>query len=290
MNFLNKLERKFGRHAITGLMKYIIICYIIGYIIEFVAPRFMSFLTLEPYMIFHYGQVWRLVSWILIPPQTNIFFAIIMMIFYYQLGTVLEQTWGTFRFNVYIFGGMIFTVLGAILMYFLMGQQVLGGYFSTYYINLSIFLAFAVCYPDMKVMLYFIIPIKMKWMAIVYAALAVASAISSGWVARVAILASLLNFIIFFLMTRNMKAYSPYEMKRKRDFRRQMGQSGMGGRTTNAGNGRSGQGQITRHKCAICGRTELDDPNLEFRFCSKCDGNYEYCQDHLFTHKHVKHS
>lgn len=290
MNFLNKLERKFGRHAITGLMKYIIICYIIGYIIEFVAPRFMSFLTLEPYMIFHYGQVWRLVSWILIPPQTNIFFAIIMMIFYYQLGTVLEQTWGTFRFNVYIFGGMIFTVLGAILMYFLMGQQVLGGYFSTYYINLSIFLAFAVCYPDMKVMLYFIIPIKMKWMAIVYAALAVASAISSGWVARVAILASLLNFIIFFLMTRNMKAYSPHEMKRKRDFRRQMGQSGMGGRTTNAGNGRSGQGQITRHKCAICGRTELDDPNLEFRFCSKCDGNYEYCQDHLFTHKHVKHS
>jgi len=139
-------------------------------------------------------------------------------------------------------------------------------------------------------MLYFIIPIKMKWMAIVYAALAVASAISSGWVARVAILASLLNFIIFFLMTRNMKAYSPHEMKRKRDFRRQMGQSGMGGRTTNAGNGRSGQGQITRHKCAICGRTELDDPNLEFRFCSKCDGNYEYCQDHLFTHKHVKHS
>ena len=290
MNFLNKLERKFGRHAITGLMKYIIICYIIGYIIEFVAPRFMSFLTLEPYMIFHYGQVWRLVSWILIPPQTNIFFAIIMMIFYYQLGTVLEQTWGSFRFNVYIFGGMIFTVLGAILMYFLMGQQVLGGYFSTYYINLSIFLAFAVCYPDMKVMLYFIIPIKMKWMAIVYAALAVASAISSGWVARVAILASLLNFIIFFLLTRNMKAYSPHEMKRKRDFRRQMGQSGMGGRTTNAGNGRSGQGQITRHKCAICGRTELDDPNLEFRFCSKCDGNYESCQDHLFTHKHVKHS
>lgn len=290
MNFLNKLERKFGRHAITGLMKYIIICYIIGYIIEFVAPRFMSFLTLEPYMIFHYGQVWRLVSWILIPPQTNIFFAIIMMIFYYQLGTVLEQTWGSFRFNVYIFGGMIFTVLGAILMYFLMGQQVLGGYFSTYYINLSIFLAFAVCYPDMKVMLYFIIPIKMKWMAIVYAALAVASAISSGWVARVAILASLLNFIIFFLLTRNMKAYSPHEMKRKRDFRRQMGQSGMGGRTTNAGNGRSGQGQITRHKCAICGRTELDDPNLEFRFCSKCDGNYEYCQDHLFNHKHVKHS
>lgn len=290
MNFLNKLERKFGRHAITRLMKYIIICYIIGYIIEFVAPRFMSFLTLEPYMIFHYGQVWRLVSWILIPPQTNIFFAIIMMIFYYQLGTVLEQTWGSFRFNVYIFGGMIFTVLGAILMYFLMGQQVLGGYFSTYYINLSIFLAFAVCYPDMKVMLYFIIPIKMKWMAIVYAALAVASAISSGWVARVAILASLLNFIIFFLLTRNMKAYSPHEMKRKRDFRRQMGQSGMGGRTTNAGNGRSGQGQITRHKCAICGRTELDDPNLEFRFCSKCDGNYEYCQDHLFTHKHVKHS
>ncbi|MCD8333379.1 MAG: hypothetical protein LUB60_04550, partial [Clostridiales bacterium] len=96
MRFLNKLERKFGRFAIPGLMKYIIACYVIGYVIMYTMPNVLSYLTLEPYMIFHYGQVWRLISWVLIPPsQSNIIFVIIMLVLYYQLGTVLEQTWGT---------------------------------------------------------------------------------------------------------------------------------------------------------------------------------------------------
>lgn len=291
MNFLNKLERKLGKYAINGLMKYIVACYVIGYVIELAAPNFLYYLTLEPYFIFHYGQIWRLISWVLIPPSQNIIFAVIMIIFYYQLGTVLERTWGAFRFNVYIFEGIIFTILAAIVLYFVLGQPLaLGGYFSTYYINLSIFLAFAVCYPDMQVRLYFIIPIKMKWMAIVYVVLILYEAVYSGWVGRVAIIASLLNFLIFFFSTRNYQAYSPQQMKRRRDFQRKMNMNPTGyGR---AGGGRGGSSkrgsQITRHKCAICGRTELDDPNLEFRFCSKCEGNYEYCQDHLFTHQHKK--
>ena len=81
-----------------------------------------------------------------------------------------------------------------------------------------------------------------------------------------------LNFLIFFFSTRNYRSVSPKEVHRKRTYHRQVQQP---------------KG-VTRHKCAICGRTELDDPNLEFRFCSKCNGNYEYCQDHLFTHEHVK--
>lgn len=276
MHFLNKMERKFGKFAVRGLMKYIIICYVIGYVIEFMMPQVYRFLTLEPYLIFHYGQVWRLVSWILIPPPTgNIIFAVIMIFLYYQLGTALERTWGTFRFNLYIFGGVIFTILGALLLYVITGVNnpvSIGGSFSTYYINMTIFLAFAACYPDMQVMLYFIIPIKMKWMAVVYGALIVYELVVSGWSGRVAIIASVLNFIIFFLATRNYRTVSPREIHRKKNFKRQMKQP---------------KG-ITKHKCAICGRTELDDPNLEFRFCSKCNGNYEYCQDHLFTHEHVK--
>ena len=276
MHFLNKMERKFGRFAIQGLMKYIILFYVAGYLIEFLAPQAYSFLTLEPYLIFHYGQVWRLVSWVLIPPPTgNFFFAIIMIILYYQLGTALERTWGAFKFNVYIFGGMIFTVLGALLLYVIYGVNTpisMGGSFSTYYINMTIFLAFAMCYPDMRIMLYFIIPIKMKWMAGIYAALIIYEMIISSWGGRVAIIASVLNFLIFFFTTRNYRSVSPKEIHRKRPYHRQV-QHPKG---------------VTRHKCAICGRTELDDPNLEFRFCSKCNGNYEYCQDHLFTHEHVK--
>lgn len=284
MNFLNRLEKKIGRYAIPGLMKYMVGCYVIGYIIMYAAPNLVSWLTLEPYMIFHRGQVWRLVSWLLIPPSRSyLIFAIIMIIFYYQIGTALEHTWGVFRFNVFIFGGIIFTILGALLLYFATGQAPLilqGAYFTTYYLNLSIFLAFAVCYPDQQVMLYFLIPVRMKWLAIVYAVLAVAGAVSGGVVSIVAIAASLANFLIFFLLTRNYHAVSPQEIRRKQSFRRQMNRP--------SGSYRSEDGRISKHKCAVCGRTELDDPNLEFRFCSKCNGNYEYCQDHLFTHKHVK--
>ena len=94
----------------------------------------------------------------------------------------------------------------------------------------------------------------------------------------VLIVASLLNFVIYFLGTRDIHRYNPKEVHRRNEFRRAMEPKSRAGQN----------GAITKHKCAICGRTELDDPNLEFRFCSKCNGNYEYCQDHLFTHTHVK--
>jgi hypothetical protein len=233
------------------------------------------------------GQIWRLFTWVLMPPSySNIFFYIIMMMLYYQLGTALERTWGTFRFNAYIFGGIIFTAVGVMVTYFVLGalhmpEAYLMGYtVSTYYINLSIFLAFAVCYPDMQLMLYFIIPVKIKWLAALYAVLVGVNFIQSSWTGRIVIVMSLMNFIVFFFSTRNYRKISPVEMKRKREFRA----------GTTPPRMRRADGGIYKHKCAICGRTDLDDPTLEFRFCSKCDGNMEYCQDHLFTHQHVKRS
>lgn len=279
MNFMNRLEKRFGRFAIHGLMRYVIACYVIGYLIEYVFPDFQAYLTLEPYLIVHNLQLWRLVSWVLIPPsRSNIIFVIIMLVLYYQLGTALEQTWGSFRFNVFIFGGVIWTIIGALLLFVFLGVNMpysIGSGFTTYYINMSIFLAFAVAYPDTRVMLYFIIPVKMKWMAIVYAVLIVYEFYVYGLAGRVAIIASVVNFVVFFLLTKNMSQYSPKERKRRSNFKKQMH------RQTYTGTG-------AIHKCAICGRTELDDPNLQFRYCSKCKGNYEYCQDHLFTHKHVQ--
>lgn len=280
MKFFNKLERILGRYAIPHLTQYIIITYVIGYLISFAAPSMLPYLTLEPALILR-GQVWRIVSWLLIPPgSSNILFTLIMLLFYYSLGTSLERTWGTFRYNAYIFGGIFMTLIGAFLYYFIAsavygGSVILiGGYFSTYYISLSIFLGFAASYPDMQVLLYFIIPIKIKWLAYLDIAFLIFDMINGGWTTRVAIICSLMNFIIFFMMTRNLSRYSPKEVKRRRDFTRVV-------HPKQASN-------ITKHKCAICGRTEQDDPNLEFRFCSKCNGNYEYCQHHLFTHEHVK--
>lgn len=286
MNFLNKMERKIGKYAIPNLMIYLIAAYCIGFVIYTVNPNFMLMLTLSPYHILH-GQVWRLITWILMPTDTRVFSLLIMALLYYQLGSALERSWGTFRFNVYIFGGMLFTVIGAFILYGIYAVAGTGSLetislissltFTTNYINLTIFLAFAVMYPEMQILLFFIIPVKMKWMAVVYAVLIAINLILTSWGGRIAIIMSILNFLIFFLSTRNYRRVSPKEIHRKQVFKAQMREPRRGS-------------MVTKHKCAVCGRTELDDPNLEFRFCSKCDGNYEYCQDHLFTHQHIKHS
>lgn len=270
MNILNKMERKFGRHAIHNLSIILIGCYIAGYVIEIFSPNILFWLTLEPAYILR-GQVWRLITWVLIPPERFSIFTVIMLFLYYSLGTTLERTWGAFRYNVYIFSGILFTVIGAFIVYFATGSANVGLAFSTYYINMSIFLAFAASYPNMQLMLYFIIPIKIKWMGLLYGAIIIYEFVRNSWMGRAAIFASLLNFILFFIANRNYNKISPKEIKRKQTFRKEVNSARA----------------VTKHKCAICGRTEDDNPDLEFRFCSKCEGNYEYCQDHLFTHEHV---
>lgn len=284
MNFMNKLERKFSKYAVSNLTMYLIFGYVVGYILSRFSPGMLPYLILDPYQVLH-GQVWRLVTWILIPPSTqSILFYVIMMLFYYQLGMSLERTWGTFRYNVYILGGILYTAVGAVITWAIMSAMMgnaayvgvyVGASVSTYYICMSIFLAFAVCYPNMQVLLYFIIPIKMKWLAYVYAALMALDFIQNAWPGRIMLFMSLLNFLIFFLSTRDLRRYSPKEVHRKQVYRQAVRQP-------------RSSGSVTKHKCAICGRTEQDDPTLEFRFCSKCEGNYEYCQEHLFTHQHIK--
>lgn len=279
MKFLQKMEKKIGKFAIPNLMRVLIVCYIIGYVFQFSFPGFLDVLALEPYYIFK-GQIWRLITWIIIPTgASNIIFTLIMLFFYYSIGTNLEKVWGDFKFNLYIFGGIFFTALSAIVLYLIIGSQTnfllsMSGLFSAYYINLSLFLAFALTYPEHEILLMFVIPVKMKWMGLVYAVLQIYSLFSENWVGRTAIIASLLNFIIFFILTRSYKRISPKEIKRKAEFKKQVREVTIPG--------------LPRHRCAICGRTDQDFPELEFRYCSKCDGNYEYCQDHLFTHEHVK--
>lgn len=279
MDFLNKMERKFGKYAIPNLTFWLIGAWILGFIIQYTMPDVQKMLTLEPGLILT-GQVWRIISWILIPPPVNILFLIFFLSCYYFIGISIEQAIGTFRYNVYLIGGILCSVLASFALYgyyrIVNGIAVrgIGYYFSTEYITMSLFMAFAVIYPNVEFRLYFILPIKAKWMGIVDAVWMTFMFFVSNAAGRTAILASLMNFLIFFFSTRNYKRVSPKEIHRKQVYRQQMRQSE----------------HITRHKCAICGRTERDGADLEFRFCSKCEGNYEYCQDHLFTHQHIKRS
>ncbi len=279
MNFLNKMERKFGKYAIQNLTFWLIGAWILGFIIQYTMPEVQKLLFLEPALILR-GQAWRIVSWLLVPPPVNLLFLIFFLSCYYFIGNSIEQAIGTFRYNVYLIGGLLCSVLGAFLLYgfyyVFRGVAVtgIGYYFSTEYITMSLFMAFAVIYPNVEFRLYFLIPIKAKWMGIIDAVWMAFMLIASNAAGRTAILASVMNFLIFFFSTRDYHRVSPKEIHRKQVYRQQMRQAQ----------------NVTRHKCAVCGRTERDGAELEFRFCSKCDGNYEYCQDHLFTHQHIKRS
>lgn len=280
-SLMNRIERKLGKYAIQNLSLYLIICYGFGYIISMVNGNFFQYLTLEPAFILR-GQIWRLFTWIVVPPSgSNLLFTLIMLYFYYNLGNNMERIWGTFKFNVYIFSGMLFTIVGAFAAYFiyLFGYQAnatgIGLFVSTYYINMSILLAYAATFPNMQIMFLLIIipiPMKVKWLGILYAFMLVMEAVQTGLVGKIIILASLLNFILFFLGTKNKMYAYPRRNVNYQTVKQPVKK----------------MKPITRHKCAVCGKTEESDPDLEFRFCSKCNGNYEYCQNHLFTHEHVK--
>lgn len=311
---MSNFERKFGKYAIKNLTVILIGCYVIGYIMSYVNPSFMDYLTLDTYAIVTKAQVWRVISWILVPPESLDIFTIIMLFFYFSIGMTMERTLGTYKYNVYIFRGILLTVLAAFLClgvcYFfpnsmlqllgftksdiaaLTGGQALtkeettyllefiyekaSAYtvyaFSTYYVNMSIFLAFAIVYPEMQVLLMFVIPVKVKWLGILDLVLLGYSFFVGNVFAKFSIGAALINVGIFYLSIRILRHLKFSEIKRRAEFQHKVQKTKM----------------LTKHKCAICGQTEDDDPNLEFRFCSKCNGNYEYCSRHLYTHEHVK--
>lgn len=292
MKPMSKFEKKFGKYAIKNLSLILILCYACGYLFKWIYPEFLFYLYLNPYEIIFHGQIWRLVTWLIVPPSSFDFFTLIMLYFYYSIGTTLERTWGTYRYNVYLFSGALFTILGAFLLmgYTMIFQPtlaaspeyyvIISAMFSTYYVNLSIFLAFAATFPNMQVMLFFLIPLKVKVLGIIYVALMLYQFVvgyGAGFEVltvanRFVIAASMMNFFVFFLTSRNSFHLSPKQIKRRQEFKREV-------KTAT---------KITRHKCAVCGRTEETNPELDFRFCSKCNGNYEYCSEHLFTHTHVK--
>ncbi len=298
---MSDFEKKFGKYAIKNLSLILIMCYACGYLMKWINPGFFTYLYLNPYEIIHHFQIWRLVTWLIVPPDSFDFWTLLMLYFYYSIGTSLERTWGTYRYNVYIFSGILFTAAGAFILYgvsSLLGAQSLGlwttvdGYityptmFSTYYVNMSIFLAYAATFPDYEVLLFFILPIKVKFLGIIYGAMLVYQFIVGYGTGsalfyynlgiRFVITASLLNFVVFFFTSRKKVRRGPIKIIRQQAVKQQPHHE------TKKSSG------ITRHKCAVCGRTDETNPELEFRFCSKCNGNYEYCQEHLFTHTHVQ--
>lgn len=271
MNFLDKLERKFRKFAIPNLMTYIILGNAIIFLLVNLGFGTLSdFVFYWPYVLD--GQWWRIFSFIFIPESTSLIWVIFSVMLYYFVGSAMERAWGSFKFNAYYFTGVIGTLIVAIIF---------GIPATATYINLSLFLGFATLYPDLQFMIYFIIPVKAKYMAIFYFVILGSQVISGGLSTFILVAISLLNYFLFFGVSSIKRA----RMKQKgyagqQQFRQAQRQS--------IEKGTKAPIKVAFHKCAVCGKTELDDPDLEFRYCSSCNGHYEYCMEHLKNHEHVQ--
>lgn len=302
--WLNKLERRFGKYAIPDVIRYVVGIYCVGAILGMVTDIgilqvdiYYRYLCLDMDKVFH-GQIWRLVTFLIEPYgfssgftfAFNVIFFIFKVNLFFLFGRSLEQAWGSFRFNMYLLSGYLLNILAALILYL---SPLRANIYDSgmEYIYMAMFLAFAVINPNLELLLWFILPVKVKWLAIIdgaYLGYVVLDNLMNGIKllliptyhqygivhisVAVAIVVSLANFLIFFLSTRNYRRISPRNIKRRREFKQKTARPAGG----------------FRHQCAICGRNSEDSPDMEFRFCSKCEGNYEYCSEHLYTHEHVK--
>lgn len=273
-NAIENFCRKHPGFGIPNLMKYLTIANVIMWVVNMVNSRILGYMMFNPYLILH-GQVWRLVSFIFIPPNSG-FLALISFYFYYLLGNTIERSWGTAKFSLYFFTGVVLSIVSGFLLYIL-GYNIS---LNAQYIYLSLFFSFAALFPDMTVLLFFVIPIKMKWLAIIDAAYFVISIFSYPFPANLLPVIAILNFFIFcgddLLYLLGLRKPS-WENKGPRiiSFRKEQAKA----RHTQASN-------LYNHKCAVCGRTDTEYPELEFRFCSRCAGYHCFCQDHINNHIH----
>ena len=267
MPLLNRLERALGRFAIPDLSLYLILgqVMVLGFALlgHFDVGRIM----LLPVAV-KAGEAWRLGTFLFVPPVTTltmtsaIFLAFGWYLFY-LMGSALEQHWGVFRFNAFLFLGWLLTVAAAFVT---PGQFATNGYIAA-----TVFLAFAYLNPDFVMYIFFILPVKIKWLALLQWIGYGFILIVGTWSDRLMVLASTGNFLVFFARDIVRSAGSG---KRRMEWQ---------ARNFAAENTERG----ARHRCYICGKTEVSHPQMDFRYCSKCAGDQCYCTEHLATHEHV---
>ncbi len=258
MKLLDKLQRRFGRFAVPHVTEGLIVCQVLVYLMLLGKPGFLEAIALVPRRVLE-GQLWRLVTFLCQPPPINPLFAFFFWYIFYLMGTALENTWGAFRYNVYLLVGWTATVAVA----FLQPEAPA----SIIFLQGSVFLAFAYLYPDFQLLLFFILPVKVKWLAALqWLGYAFLMAVGD-WMTRLMISAAVLNFVLFFWweIVSRIIAGQRRSAQRAERIRR---------------------ANTPRHCCVVCGKTNLSHPKMTFRYCSKCAGAPCYCEEHIHDHEH----
>ncbi len=287
MRAIDRFSLTHRRFGIQRLMLYIVIGYGAVYLIAAMdtTHTFLKYIYFDPTLIIK-GEVWRLVTWILYPAgsadisATSLIFTALMLYFYYFIGTTLEREWGTPKFNIYYILGILINIIYAFVVWLIAGKTV---FLDTSFLNLSMFFAYAVFYPDQRVLLFFIIPIKIKWLALIDAGYFLLSIITnmiagSYFYALLPIVA-VLNFLLFCYddLMHLLRPYKTRNSKQAINFRKVAKQK----RHDDAAH-------PYRHKCAVCGKTDAEFPSMEFRYCSRCSGYHCFCSEHINSHVHFQ--
>jgi hypothetical protein len=272
MRFLRRLEQNLGRFAVPQVTIAIIAVQVLAYALIVSQPNPQKELAVLDRLLLYAdkvleGEVWRLATFVAVPPvigksMLGPIWAFLAWYVFYLLGTTLEQYWGAFRYNLYLLVGYVATVAAAFLTPHVPAT-------NFYYLE-SVFLAFAFLFPDFQFLLFFILPVKVKWLALIAWVQYGLLFAFGGFAERVMILAAIANFLLFFWRE---------ILDRVQTGRRRMARQ--------AAHIVSAKEPAFRHRCAVCGITEKTNPDEDFRYCSKCGGQLAYCSQHLRNHEHV---
>ena len=256
-----RLERRFGRYAIENFTYYLVAAQVIVLVLSIVQPALVDMLRLDTGLVLQ-GQVWRLVTWLAIPVSLSPFWALFAIYWMWMVGSALEAEWGSFKYEVYWLIGILGTTLFGFAVRVPVGNEHLVG---------SLFLAFATLWPDYIINVFFILPIPVKYLALVDGAYILASiGMYQGW-QKVVPLIAVANYLLFFTPTligllssaQRHAADAPRRWKFHRDSR-----------------------AVSRpRRCALCGITD-ENPATEFRICGcdKCKTPTEFCLEHAYKH------
>ena len=269
MSLLHKLQRRFGRFAVPHLTIGLIVCQVAVWAMsqpQMLKPddgreTVVDRIALVPDKVLE-GQVWRLVTFVCEPPCTNVLCAFFFWYMFYLMGEALEQNWGTFRYNVYLLIGYVATVAVSFLT---PHEQASIGFLQG-----SVFLAFAALFPNFVIYLFFLLPVKIKWLALLAWIGYFFALVFEGWTTRLLVLASICNFLLFF--SRDIR-------DRVRTGRRSMARQAKW---------LAAQPKPYFHRCTVCGITDQSHPEAVFRYCRQCGGGHGYCMEHLHNHEHIK--
>lgn len=288
-SWLDRFAFKHSKFGIPNLMLLIILGNVAVFLLDSFSGGSLSLaLAFYPDLILR-GEVWRIITFIFVPENSRMIWFVVSMFFYYFIGTTMEREWGTAKFTLFYACGILLSIIGGFVAWlFMRGLGIAIPTASMYYVNLSLFLAFATLYPDVQFRVYFILPIKAKWLAIFYVALMAWDLIQTPTylmalvlpITLSSILASLGNYALFFwsdisrILRRSTARAKHQNSKQTINFKKA------------AKDVQKDKGYL--HKCAVCGVTDADDPNMEFRYCSKCTGYYCYCMNHINNHVHIQ--